>query len=86
MPIFTQLATKNFVQRSCRQIYRRDGKKRTYGSTAMMSIWALISATHLSKVLDYVQIGVDEGAQIATGGTQIHPQGLENGILWRPPL
>ena len=28
---------------------------------------------------DYVQIGVDEGA-IATGGTQIHPQGFENGM------
>ena len=32
-------------------------------------IGALISAAHLSKVLDYVQIDVAEGAKIATGGT-----------------
>ena len=47
---------------------------------------ALISATHLARVLDYVQIGVDEGAKIATGGTQIHPQGFENGHFMAPTI
>jgi acyl-CoA reductase-like NAD-dependent aldehyde dehydrogenase len=37
---------------------------------------ALISASPLGKVLDYVKIGRAEGAQIATGGKQIQQQGF----------
>ena len=29
---------------------------------------ALISTPHLEKVLDYVQIGIAEGVELATGG------------------
>ena len=51
-----------------------------------VTMGALISATHLARVLDYVQIGVDEGAKIATGGAQIHPQGFENGHFMAPTI
>jgi betaine-aldehyde dehydrogenase len=53
---------------------------------ADVQMGALISAAHLSKVLDYVQIGVAEGAKIATGGIQIHPQGCENGNFMAPTI
>lgn len=47
---------------------------------------ALISAPHLEKVLDYVRIGVDEGATLATGGNRVHPQGFENGYFMEPTI
>jgi betaine-aldehyde dehydrogenase len=51
---------------------------------ADVNMGALISASHLGKVHDYVNIGRAEGAQIATGGKQIHPQGFENGYFMEP--
>ena len=47
---------------------------------------ALISESHLTKVLDYVKIGVDEGASIATGGNALRPQGFENGYFMHPTI
>ena len=46
---------------------------------------ALISAPHLEKVLNYVQIGIAEGAKLATGGHRVHPQGLRMAISWNRP-
>ena len=47
---------------------------------------AIISAEHQKRVLDYIQIGVDEGAVIATGGKAAHPQGFENGFFIEPTI
>lgn len=51
-----------------------------------VSMGALISEAHLTKVLDYVRIGVEEGATLATGGNRIHPQGFENGYFMEPTI
>lgn len=51
-----------------------------------VSMGALISEAHLKKVLDYVQIGVGEGATLATGGNRVHPQGFENGYFMEPTI
>ena len=47
---------------------------------------ALISEQHLQKVLNYVQQGVAEGADLITGGERVHPQGFENGYFMRPTI
>ena len=47
---------------------------------------ALISSGHLKKVLNYIQMGVGEGAVIATGGAQLHPKGFENGFYMEPTV
>ena len=47
---------------------------------------ALISGQHLQKVLNYVQQGVAEGADLITGGERVHPQGFENGYFMRPTI
>ena len=47
---------------------------------------ALISAPHLENVLDYVQIGLAEGAELATGGKRLYPQGFENGYFMEPTI
>jgi len=47
---------------------------------------ALISETHLEKVLSYVGQGVAEGATLVTGGDRVHPQGFEQGYYMRPTI
>ena len=47
---------------------------------------ALISEQHLQKVLNYVDQGVAEGAELVTGGERVHPQGFENGYFMRPTI
>lgn len=47
---------------------------------------ALISARHLGEVLNYVEVGVTEGATIATGGQKLRPEGFENGYFMQPTI
>ena len=83
-------ATRVFVQRSIADKFIAamvDKTERMVVGDPMaadVNMGALISASHLGKVLDYVNIGRAEGAQIATGGKQIHPQGFENGYFMEP--
>ena len=85
-------ATRVFVQRSIADKFIAamvDKTERMVVGDPMaadVNIGALISASHLGKVLDYVNIGRAEGAQIATGGKQIHPQGFENGYFMEPTI
>ena len=85
-------ATRVFVQRSIADKFIAamvDKTERMVVGDPMaadVNMGALISASHLGKVLDYVKIGHAEGAQIATGGKQIHPQGFENGYFMEPTI
>ncbi|EDO34362.1 predicted protein [Nematostella vectensis] len=46
---------------------------------------AMISSAHLNKVLDYVQIGKDEGAKVLCGGERLHlPEPLTSGYYMSP--
>ena len=51
-----------------------------------VNMGAIISGAYLEKVLNYVQIGVSEGATLLTGGARIHPQGFENGYFMQPTI
>ncbi|MGC6518282.1 MAG: betaine-aldehyde dehydrogenase [Candidatus Puniceispirillaceae bacterium] len=51
-----------------------------------VQIGAIISASHQQKILDYIAIGKEEGATIATGGNKAHPQGFENGFFIEPTI
>ena len=85
-------ATRVFVQRSIADKFIAamvDKTERMVVGDPMaadVNMGALISASHLGKVLDYVKKGRAEGAQIATGGKQIHPQGFENGYFMEPTI
>lgn len=50
------------------------------------NIGALISKSHLDKVLSYIDIGVKEGASVLVGGNQQHPRGCENGFFVEPTV
>ena len=53
---------------------------------ADIQMGALISEKHLNRVLDYVEIGRNEGANVATGGNRVRPQGFENGYFMEPTI
>ena len=80
-------ATRVFVQRSIADDFIATMTARTEAMrvgdpmASDIQMGALISSRHLARVLDYVKIGLDEGATIATGGNALQPQGFENGYF-----
>jgi betaine-aldehyde dehydrogenase len=85
-------ATRVFVQHSIADVFIAamvdKAERMVVGDpiAADVNMGALISTSHFDKVLDYVKIGRAEGAQIVTGGKQIHPQGFENGYFVEPTI
>jgi len=47
---------------------------------------ALASKAQLEKVSKYIQIGVDEGAKVLTGGERVTGSGLESGCFMQPTV
>jgi acyl-CoA reductase-like NAD-dependent aldehyde dehydrogenase len=45
----------------------------------------LVSATQRERVVGYIKKGIEEGAQLVTGGTEM-PEGLEKGYFVRPTV
>lgn len=50
------------------------------------NIGALVSKPHLKKVLDYIEIGVNEAGKILCGGKQVAVDGYENGYYLEPTI
>jgi malonate-semialdehyde dehydrogenase (acetylating)/methylmalonate-semialdehyde dehydrogenase len=46
----------------------------------------VVSAAHRQKIADYIQIGVDEGAELVVDGRQFKLQGFEQGFFIGPTL
>ena len=53
---------------------------------AETQIGALIHAQHLESVLNYIEIGKQEGARLVLGGERLTGNGLENGYFVGPTL
>ncbi len=85
-------ATRVFVQRSVAAALMEKMKALTEAMTVGdpmaddVQMGALISEQHLEKVLGYVKAGVEEGAELVTGGNRVHPQGFEDGYYMRPTI
>jgi len=47
---------------------------------------ALIHKRHMEKVLGYIKAGIDEGARLVTGGSQIEIAGFEKGCFVEPTI
>jgi betaine-aldehyde dehydrogenase len=50
------------------------------------NIGALISKKHYDNVLNYIEIGKKEGAEVLCGGTPIQPKGFEQGFFITPTV
>ena len=57
-----------------------------YGLDAATEIGPLVSAQQLERVLDYVQVGVQEGARLLTGGTRVSAEPYGNGYFMEPAV
>ncbi len=51
-----------------------------------VDIGALVSADHLEKVLDYVEIAKDEGGTVLCGGERFQVKGFDDGYYMRPTV
>ncbi|AXF55637.1 aldehyde dehydrogenase family protein [Salicibibacter kimchii] len=47
---------------------------------------AIVSQKHLENILEYVQIGKEEGAHLALGGSKIKSGELEKGLFFEPTI
>lgn len=50
------------------------------------NLGALISESHMKKVLSYIQLGLAEGASLLTGGERLRPAGCEGGYFVSPTV
>ncbi len=46
----------------------------------------LVSETQLATVEGYVRLGLEEGAELVTGGRRLHPAGFEGGCYYAPTI
>jgi betaine-aldehyde dehydrogenase len=47
---------------------------------------AIVSEKHFNSILNYIQIGKEEGANLALGGNRIEDNGLEKGFFIEPTV
>lgn len=56
------------------------------GANTETEMGPLISEGHMERVLDYIRIGLDEGARLLCGGKRITAHGLEKGYFVEPTI
>lgn len=56
------------------------------GNNPATEMGPLVSKEHLDKVLSYIEVGKQEGAEIACGGNRIITNGLEKGYFVEPTV
>ncbi|HEY2420735.1 MAG TPA: aldehyde dehydrogenase family protein [Neobacillus sp.] len=56
------------------------------GNDASSEMGPLVSSEHLENVLQYIELGKEEGATVATGGKRIVTGGLEKGYFVEPTV
>jgi len=56
------------------------------GDDPSTQMGALVGEDHMNSVLDYIQIGIDEGAKLVCGGKRITSGGLEHGCFVEPTI
>ena len=55
-------------------------------SDAAAQYGPVVTAAHRQKITDYIQLGVDEGAELVVDGRDFHLQGFESGFFIGPSL
>ncbi|MDF2039239.1 aldehyde dehydrogenase family protein [Cytobacillus oceanisediminis] len=56
------------------------------GDDTSTEMGPLVSEGHMNQVLEYIQIGLNEGAKLACGGNRITSNGLEKGYYVEPTI
>lgn len=56
------------------------------GKDPQAEMGAIVSEQHMNSILEYIQIGQEEGATLACGGNRIQENGLEKGFFIEPTV
>ncbi|WP_105171929.1 betaine-aldehyde dehydrogenase [Pseudoalteromonas sp. T1lg24] len=85
--------TRVYVQRNVYDEFIEELKKRTENNIVMgdpldpnVNLGALISKKHLALVLNYIELGKQQGATVLTGGYQATPKSAPNGNFVAPTI
>jgi betaine-aldehyde dehydrogenase len=85
--------TRVFVHKDCYDTFMERLLLRTRDNVRVgdpldptTNLGALISESHMQKVLAYIESGKNEGATLAFGGERIKPPGCENGYFVGPTI
>ncbi|MBU6267962.1 MAG: betaine-aldehyde dehydrogenase [Sphingomonadales bacterium] len=84
--------TRVFVHRAVREAFLARLKARTEAITVgdpldpATQMGALISRPHMEKVLDYIELGIRQGATLLTGGRQAKAGNLARGSFVEPTI
>jgi aminomuconate-semialdehyde/2-hydroxymuconate-6-semialdehyde dehydrogenase len=81
-----------FVERSIYEKFKADFVERVsqtvvaHPSDPNAKLGAVVSKSHMEKVLSYVELAKQEGGKVLTGGERVHVEGYENGYYLRPTV
>ena len=56
------------------------------GESEAIEMGALTSESHMNEVLQYIKVGIEEGARLVCGGNRITENGLEQGFFVAPTI
>ncbi|WP_313428930.1 aldehyde dehydrogenase family protein [Siminovitchia terrae] len=56
------------------------------GNAEGSQMGAIVSGKHMESILEYIQIGKEEGANLALGGSRIERNGMEKGFFIEPTV
>ncbi|VEF49496.1 aldehyde dehydrogenase [Bacillus freudenreichii] len=67
-------------------VARAKGIKVGPGNAEESQMGAIVSEKHMESILEYIQIGKEEGANLALGGSRIERDGMEKGFFIEPTV
>lgn len=56
------------------------------GESEVIEMGALTSESHMNEVLQYIKVGIEEGARLVCGGNRITENGLDKGFFVAPTI
>ena len=86
LPVVVPVGQKTGDELRERLVAEIDTLKVGISTDAAAHYGPVVSAQHRAKIADYIQIGVDEGAELVVDGRDFHLQGFEKGFFIGPSL
>ena len=86
LPVVVPVGRKTGDELRERLVAEIDTLKVGISTDAAAHYGPVVSAQHRAKIADYIQIGVDEGAELVVDGRDFHLQGFEKGFFIGPSL
>ncbi len=86
LPVVVPVGKKTADELRERLVAEIDTLKVGISTDAAAHYGPVVSAQHRAKIADYIQIGVDEGAELVVDGRDFHLQGFEKGFFIGPSL